>query len=101
MEMTPNMLTTLAQVCDGSPFVDVRSAAALTRRGLALPCRDKNGIRYRLYEPTDKGKRLLAEKRAGQQAALLEALAGHSARPRPSSAKARWSSSPWPPTRHA
>lgn len=65
--LTKNMERTLEQVCRGTHYVDVRSGAALYRRGLAEPERLESGqFRYHSYVPTDAGRQWVATRRAAR-----------------------------------
>lgn len=60
--LTPGMKTALDQLANGVKFVDVRSGAALHRRGLARYEPDRFGGHYAsAYHITDKGRARVAK----------------------------------------
>ena len=78
MYLTNNMRAVLRQVCSGTKYVDVRSAAALARRGLATPARrEDGGLIYHSYVPTEQGLFRIAQEDARRLVDQYQAEKGH------------------------
>lgn len=68
-DLTPNMRKTVAQMAGGLNFVDVRSGAALHRRGLARyePHHAEGGHYFATYHLTEAGQELWAKEKARRE----------------------------------